>query len=213
MLSQIDWKLLVAVCAFAFAIFGFWWNRRTARKALAYEVSSVPLTSVTHDFSGRLKVVFDGVPVDSVSVVTIRIKNPGATPIRREDFERPLACILKQANSFLTAEVSARQPEALDPQLKQAVDEPRLEVEPLLLNPRDQFTVFALVRGSAEALTLLARIAGISEIENQAIGLPADHARGTAPHIVKWIVPAAGAVGLALIINLLAEYVGRLLVL
>ena len=120
-------KLLVAVCAFTFTVFGFWWNRRTARKALAYEVSSVPFTSVSHDFDGRLKVIFDGAPVGTVSVVTIRIKNDGATPIRREDFEKPLACVLAEPNRFLTAKVSARQPKELDPQLIETVDQTRIE--------------------------------------------------------------------------------------
>jgi hypothetical protein len=65
---DIDWRLAVAIVALAFTIFTFWWNRRTTRKALAYEVTSVPLTSVSHDFAGRLRIVFDDQPIARVGV-------------------------------------------------------------------------------------------------------------------------------------------------
>jgi hypothetical protein len=159
MTVQLDWKLIVGICGLGFAVFSFCWNRRAARKSLGYQISIAPLTSISHDFKGRLQISFDGSPIGEVSVVSIRIKNNGSTPIRREDFEKPLFCQIAGNGTFLIAEISARTPDSLEPQLLPNVK--RIEVQPLLLNRNDEFTIFSLISGFPNAIEIAGRMVGV----------------------------------------------------
>lgn len=134
-------------------------------KKLSYEIlARTNLLTHREELENKIQVLYDGNPVQALTVFVIRIWNAGREPIRSDDFERPLSFHIVEPAEILTVAVTAISPESLNPQL--SFETRTLTVSPLLLNPKDTLTIKVLV-SDASALSMKpdARIVGISRIQ------------------------------------------------
>jgi hypothetical protein len=148
----------------------FWLSKRESRKSLSYEVHVTDVTRTRAGFAD-LSVTFRGIPVSDPSIVAITFKNDGRAPIRANDFESHLFVQFENeiiGEQLIAHHVSYRDPETLSPQTySSSRPTPGIEIEPLLLNPGDEFTIVALVADYGNGLSVRGRIAGVKHIQKR----------------------------------------------
>jgi hypothetical protein len=106
--------------------------------------------------------------------VTFQLRNTGNQPIAKAAFDGPLSLVFDPSVKLLTASVVSVKPESLEPIASIAVADglsrdsnapqpwpPRLEIQPLSLNPAASFTVEFLVDGAAAPTRLLGNVVGV----------------------------------------------------
>jgi hypothetical protein len=154
--------LAVIVALLTIAVTGWVYWRQRVRKDLSYDISRARLVSVGSELQGRVKVLLDDRQVKRVDLVRVELRNSGNATIRADDFETPIALALPSGAELLTVDADETEPKDLKPRL--TVGAGRVEVEPLLLNPRDRFVVKALVSDLAGTPQITGRIAGVSRL-------------------------------------------------
>jgi hypothetical protein len=153
-------RTILAIVAICVTLVLFLSGRR--RKRLSYLLSDTPVLGVHEAVNpSRVKILFDGVPVTEVRLLTITVNNWGNEPIRVEDFERPLRFTWSEPARILTAEVIEVSPESLQPTIKAGVNE--IVVDPLLLNPGDWLRIKTLIN-EASKLSVDVRVVGVKRI-------------------------------------------------
>jgi len=134
------------------------------QKRLTYQrLASFPLLTVKEALAGRISVAFDGNPVQSIHMITLRIRCAGNLPITVADYVKPLALYVEKAARVLSADIVESLPSNLRPVI--TVDAGSVTVEPLLLNPGDSFVVKLLVQDGSKYVFPEARIVGVREVE------------------------------------------------
>ena len=114
-----------------------------------------------------ITMTYKGESISRLDAATIEIKNSGNTPITRQDFDRDAYIIFGQGARVIRTEVTNQSPDNLRPTIE--VQDNRILMKPILLNPGDSFSVESLVRGKYEAPTVDMRIRGITDIELMSI--------------------------------------------
>jgi hypothetical protein len=160
---------IFAVLAVAVAIFFYYADRRRRNKALTAELTSVfSLLNRRVDTGGKELRVFLGTePVDNLTISHIRILNSGGCPILGVDFELPLKLIFHDSQKIYFYSIKNRTPHGLEPVI--SAENNTIFVEPLLLNPGDNFLIeigFDSYSPNRSDLYFqaIARIAGIHNI-------------------------------------------------
>ena len=130
-------------------------------------VSSLLSQDVKTD--GReLRVLLGDEPLKFFIFTQVRIKNTGGTVISSSDFEGEFALSINGARKIYFAEVKNQFPSSLKPKIY-IKPENTLQIVPLLLNPKDEFTIdlgIDLNSGDAKAIIdTTARIKEISEVD------------------------------------------------
>src|SRR5271168_3918914 len=91
-------------------------------------------------------------------------KNAGGAPIEKSDFEESLWVEFINADAVLAVHVAEMNPPELRPQFRGNPDMSKnaetILVDPLLLNPGDQFALLALVSGFNGEVKLTGRVKG-----------------------------------------------------
>jgi hypothetical protein len=133
-------------------------------KRLAYEIiSRTTLLTVREELENKVQVLYDGSPVQSLTVFLVRVWNAGSEPIRSSDFERPLSFSAAAPAQILTVDTAAVLPGSLTPEL--VFEAHSLTVAPMLLNPGDSLTLKVLVKDASASLEPDARIVGVTRIQ------------------------------------------------
>src|SRR5665811_1803532 len=88
-------------------------RRERPRKGLAYSLRIVPLAFVRNDVRERVQLSFDGRPVPSAVLITLRVRNSGNRPILPNDFQGPLTVAL--TDSLLDLRIDNADPVELSP--------------------------------------------------------------------------------------------------
>lgn len=148
------------------------------KKSLGYKVLwRLPLLKVHNELKerGQLTISFNGQPVEDIQLLLVEIVNTGNVPIIATDYERPLTIRYGDNTTILGAEVVGRLPEDIDPKL--SVTRNAIDIEPLLLNPGDEFVLKTLVKDLQENPVVVGRVTGVSEIKH--IGPPPKKRTGT----------------------------------
>ena len=129
--------------------------------------ASAPLfREATHSFSGRLAITLDGKRVSNVSQVNIRIKNTGAIPIEKKDIDTPLSIDFKKPAQVLSVSVISAVPKDLAIEVPDALTAQQdVRLPPMLLNPRDEFSIAALVAEFDGSLVVSGRVVGVNSIK------------------------------------------------
>jgi hypothetical protein len=159
------WQFIgAALAALALlAMFLIYMLQRT-NKGVMYEVlSRTSLLTVREELEGKLQVLYEGEPANSLTLIVLKVWNSGNQPILSTDFERPLSFCTGDAAFLLTAAVI--QVEPLELAVDFSVCEGRLTVTPGLLNPGDSMTFKLLVRNVGKSLHPDARIAGVKTVQ------------------------------------------------
>jgi len=132
-------------------------------KSLSYEIISLtPLLSIEEEIKGDLQVLYHGNPVDQVHLIVIEIKNSGNTPIRKEDFERPVNFNFGEETEIFTAEITDTNPNDLEAFVN--IEDGRVVLTPIMLNEEDTITVKMLI-SKFDEINVDGRIIGVKKIE------------------------------------------------
>lgn len=135
-----------------------------SKKRLAYEiVSNTQLVGVKSEVQNKIKIYYENKLVENVHLLLIRIINNGNQSISIGDFAKRIDINLGNNLNILTCEILRQYPDNLDVNVIKMVDS--IEIEPLLLNPKDNFTIKILLSDYKENFEVSARIEGISKIE------------------------------------------------
>jgi hypothetical protein len=136
--------------------------KQRTRKSLSYEIVSLnPLLSVEKEIKNGVQILYRGKAVSQVHLIIIRVINSGNTPILSTDYERPVSLSFGKEARVLTAEVSERNPDSLQPSAK--IEEKRIEFAPILLNQGDSITVKTLI-DQFDKISIDGRIVGVKNI-------------------------------------------------
>lgn len=135
-----------------------------SKKRLAYEiVSNTQLVGVKSEVQNKIKIYYENKLVENVHLLLIRIINNGNQSISIGDFAKRIDINLGNNLNILTCEILRQYPDNLDVNVIKVVDS--IQIEPLLLNPKDNFTIKILLSDYKENFEVSARIEGISKIE------------------------------------------------
>lgn len=133
------------------------------KKRFNYEIiSKLPLLSFREELEGKFKIYYEDNLVKNVFSVIIKFYNTGNQPITSNDFERNLSLNFEEKTKILAYSVSKTEPENLEIQLK--LNDSKLIIAPLLLNPKDNFTIRLIVTEAEAKFKLDYRIIGINKI-------------------------------------------------
>jgi hypothetical protein len=132
---------------------------QTRNMELSFEMSSFSEIVKMVDGLENMKLTYRGKRVDRLGIISLRITNSGNTPIKKEDFERPLRLVFKERPEVFIPKISRVFPVILSPHIN--VVDKYVQIEPLLLNPGDNFTLDIITSAKSFGLTIDARIAGL----------------------------------------------------
>ena len=135
-----------------------------SKKRLAYEVvSNTQLVGVKSEVQNKIKIYYENKLVADVHLLLIRIINNGNQSISIGDFAKRIDINLGNNLNILTCEILRQYPDNLDVNVIKMINS--IEIEPLLLNPKDNFTIKILLSDYKEDFEVSARIEGIGKIE------------------------------------------------
>ena len=175
--------LLLSVVIFLYELWLF--RQRRQRRAVTKLIEIIPLARVADSDTLKVKVLFDGKPIDKPHLVRIRLQNSGNVPIPSSDFAAPFTFRFGEHCRILHAEIVGRKPGNLG--ISMEIGTRTVQIQPDFLNPGDSF-VLRVLGARIDETTVDARIVGIGQV--------LDH-RPEAPS-------ARDYVGLALVILLLS---------
>lgn len=134
------------------------------KKALSYRIiTETALLTVNEEIKGKLKIVYENVPVQDVHLLVMKIENSGNVPITSSDFEEPLTFSFGETTQILSAETTDVVPRTLKPIIS-IKDSNKIILEPTLLNGKDNFVVKLLLAQYNKYILPEARIIGVGEI-------------------------------------------------
>lgn len=162
----------IGIVGLAFTIVGILLTllvtRWTNRKSLAYELLIFePVLTVKNIEESKITVLYDGVPVNSITLALVKVVNNGYKEILAADYERMLSFDAGPGTEIVSAETMAANPLNLTPIITIGQKHKRSAVylEPLLLNRNESIYIKLLIKGTPSKLIPDARIAGVRKIE------------------------------------------------
>ncbi len=163
--GEIDWSLVGAIATIGAIIAAFViYYLQKSKKRLSYEIiSNTQLIGVNNKIQDKIKILYDEKQVANVHLISIKFVNNGNEPISVDDFDKPISIRYNSTVNILTHEIVERVPEDLDAVIGKK--EKFLEITPLLLNTKDEFTVNILASDFNGDLDISARIRGVKELE------------------------------------------------
>lgn len=145
---------------------------------------------------GDLSVTFKGKVVNKLSTLSLCFANNGSIPIASDDFDSPIEVSFKNNPKFLRAHVSGASPEHLPVHVN--IEGGLLAISPLLLNPKDEFTIEILLENMPDRTpydvtpSIKSRIRGLRNVDFMSSYVPVAGIR--TPIIGIEIYPATIAV-------------------
>jgi hypothetical protein len=161
-------------------------------------VSDVEVVSLHGDYVKDIEVRYRGVPVPSLHVVELRVRNSGNRALARDDFYEPLGFIFGSPVVGRPVVVSAS-PAMLRVALK--LDGDTVLVEPLLLNTADSFTFRALVSQHTARRRVPLIIGRIMNVRRLAVGRPEDNWFARSAWLLPIILGAIGVIAAIVLLN------------
>ena len=113
-------------------------------------------------YEGKMRVLYDDVDVRSLYRVETKISNSGNRPIHPNDFIEPIRLTFEQPSKVLTAAVTSQSPAEIGANINHTHQE--ITVHALLLNPKDSFSIRALIGDLEVEPAVSGRIVGVKEI-------------------------------------------------
>lgn len=112
-------------------------------KSLVYEkIYRLPVLR-EKEIKEKLKILYDGEPVEGVFIILLNIRNAGNIPIVAQDFYDPIYFKFDDKANILSAEISETNPRDLDIQIK--INGPIIIIKPVLLNSGDSILLKVIV--------------------------------------------------------------------
>jgi len=156
------WGVLLALVSIVIPIIIYLLQRQ--KKALSYSlVSTTHLLTDHEEFEGKLQVLYEGQPAQNISLLILKFINSGNVPITSNDYERQVSILLGENSKILSAVVIEIEPKNLDAEV--IIDDNRIRIKEILLNPKDAITLKILV-SDLDTFSIDGRIIGIKAIDN-----------------------------------------------
>lgn len=156
--------VLVAVIAVIVPIYIYILQK--GKKDLAYcIVAKTPLLAVDKALENKIEIYYQDTLIGDVFLLLINISNKGNEPIKGEDFFEPLNFSFGNKSKILSAEISESIPAKM--KLNLEIVDNKLEIRPVLLNTKDEFTIKLLISqfdGSIEPGGIIYGVKTIREI-------------------------------------------------
>jgi hypothetical protein len=170
-----DIRLLAPSATFLAIIVTIYLWRITHRKRLSYSLGRHdPLLNLKGIARKDLDIRFGGHSVLDAYLVTIRIFNSGHIPIFASDYQTPISLLFNPGTHLLTASIIETVPVDLEDRIKektgekqgliQKIEDERILLVPVLLNPGDSITVQILARNITDKVKVRAHINGVKTI-------------------------------------------------
>lgn len=172
-------QLIIGISQVILAILGVivaieLYRRNKARKEITYEIiAQSSLLSVQPEIKGKVKILYEDKLVERVHLVVIRLSNSGNQPIKLPkeftDYERPINISFGSNAQILTVETKDPIPKNLRASVH--IENQKIITNPVLLNPKDEFTIEALISEFESPISIDYRIEGVKEIiERKTLG-------------------------------------------
>lgn len=138
--------------------------RERRRKSLSYQIlTETQLISVHKEAKERISILFDGKPAKDVSLLIFKLINDGNISISSSDFEVPLTFNFKETVEIISAEVTETSEKSLKPKISFLKN--KINLEPTLLNTKDNFLIKVLINNYEKPFEIEARIIGVKQIK------------------------------------------------
>ncbi|MBY0358154.1 MAG: hypothetical protein K2W82_09150 [Candidatus Obscuribacterales bacterium] len=163
---------MATVTASSIATF-LWWLAKQRKRLSICVMRSEPLIAMRGTARRKLKVMFGDKPLQSAYLLHISILNDGNQPIAKSDYQSPVRIELNADAKICEADVIETWPADMDRTLSsdvtvnliKTVSDSWLELEPVLLNSRDEIVLQLLVENYDNHLTVSQRITGIKRVD------------------------------------------------
>lgn len=135
---------------------------RSYSKSISYEIiakTSLVNVASTSD-KNRIRIFLDKKLIRNADLLLVKISNTGLLPIKTNDFESPLILSLGESARILDSEIYNFSP--ADLQIAYSTEKREIKVDPLLLNPKDSFTI-KIIAESLSTIELSGRIVGVRD--------------------------------------------------
>ncbi|MEI4515086.1 MULTISPECIES: hypothetical protein [unclassified Stenotrophomonas] len=139
-----------------------WLVDRQSNEMRVEVVSKASLAPVVPEgVVSKVSILINGAEVKSPSYVVLDFSNTGTTPVLASSFERDV--VLSAVGARIeSVQILKTRPTSLDPQV--SVQDGKVHVAPLLLNPSDSFRLGLLTAGHLPKLDVSGRVAGVADI-------------------------------------------------
>ncbi len=125
-------------------------------------LSAIPLSNTISNAHEQLKVVFRKQILKQPFLLAFRFVNTGNIPLKPDDFMTPISIDFSKQTKVITAELIEENPNNLNTQIKAGQN--NVEIQPMLLNPKDNFILKLLLDQFDKEININARITGIRKI-------------------------------------------------
>ncbi|PMM38846.1 hypothetical protein [Vibrio lentus] len=111
-----------------------------------------------------ISIIANGQELEQLYVTNILVENTGDIPINRHDYDSKIEILFPENPNIISTSVIDEYPDSLNVQHEST--DTFIEVEGLLLNPQDAFTLQLVSHGEINELIVKSRISGVREIED-----------------------------------------------
>ena len=137
---------------------------RPVKRLQVQVLSNSPLISINTDISSQIQILYKDKPVQTLSLILLRLENIGNEPIKEADYSEPIRILLSSKSEVGEVTIQETKPAGIDLNPR-VIATNQIELTKALLNPGDQVVVKILALNNDGTLGVEARIAGISNIE------------------------------------------------
>ena len=166
--TSLDFKFwLSLLAAIAGVVIPVWlWQFDLNSRSLSLRLaSSLGLQSEAKTSIPDLELRIDGRKLENPHLSILSLTNDGSRPISASDFETPIQIIVGEKTEIVRARISSTMPEDLHGEVTSS--NARIELNPLLLNPKDVVELAIVTSGDSPTFSVRSRINGISRIAYQ----------------------------------------------
>lgn len=154
-------KFAIPILGFGLAIWSVFFL--VEDRQLAYQVISLTeISALKSEHLPDVQISYGGDQIEQGGIITIKLLNIGDAPIYSREFDGPIEISLDSNSSFIDSKVVSKYPDNLKPNA--LLSDGIIKIQPLLLNPNDEMTIQAIVKGSLSNINVSGRIGGIKEI-------------------------------------------------
>ena len=138
-----------------------------SNKALSCSMTTDCLISIeeSEDHEGKLRVLYEDMDIRNLYRVQVRLSNTGNQPIHPDDFIVPITVGFATPARILTASVTSQRPASMGAAILRSSRD--IKIPALLLNPKDSFSISALIGDLDVEPSISGRIVGVKEIRRK----------------------------------------------
>ena len=181
---------------------------RRTRKVVSCLVHRVSVLTIEEQTGRNVRVLYERTEVRSLDRVRIRFRNSGNRAIAPSDFVRAITIKVPPPGKVLSATVTRQKPDDVSEGIVHTSPQ-RVTVNPLLMNPKDEFSIDTLIGDLEKSASISGRIIAGKIVRKEG---PTDDRRSALAisAILAQVAAAAGALSVSLGFAPLAEFIADL---